>query len=65
MSKTTNEYIVTIEGHGEVHVPETAEGNQDTRQRKYQTGLLKDGFTDGTDWFPPHRILRVQRRDVA
>lgn len=63
--KTTNEYIVSVEGHGEIHVREEATGNQDARQNTFQVELLKFGIKDGTDWIPPHRILRVQRRDVA
>lgn len=63
--KTTNEYIVSVEGHGDVHVSEETTGDQDKRQSKFHAGLASDGFTDGTDWFPFHRILRVQRRDVA
>ena len=25
--------------------------------------VLKDGFHDGKVWHPPHRIVRVERRD--
>ncbi len=63
--QTTNEYIVSIEGFGDHECSEGGSTDHAERQKKFQQRLMREGITIGTDWFPPSRILKVQRRDVA
>jgi hypothetical protein len=63
--KTTIEYVVTVMDLPPIYVKESSTGAHEGRMVKYRAGILKDGFVDGTDWHPPHRIVRVERRDAA
>lgn len=48
------DYAVTVQGGATFHVSDASS--------RYHAGLLKDGFFHEGSWYPPHVIVRVDRR---